>query len=369
MAVSDIGRDHAMVTNLLEAIARGRASFAISLPAETLGASEGGPRAGHGIGIGVAAHSESSSDGLAVSVRGVGGSEQLPVPTRPSAAISAGAAEGTPSAAGMAAPSTTGRESVAGSLQPQPPCAGAQTTPSEGTPSTGVTFQADQPGAEGGSLVGRLSAGVGGVDARTGTSGSKSDGSTPGGGGLTVTKYRSARSVDADIMATMVASVRPRNDDNTADHGSGAGVVGSPDATPSSALAAPAKGGRDVYGPEVEWGLSEAEGGRAGAGAGADAGDGVTITAVLGALKDNKEGGMRLSQLGRAAAAACRARAARKSAARGRGDAGQTETKQELFEFMGRVLRSPKVFCVCDAEDVRFVRAMRQALRDRNCTC
>lgn len=369
MVVSDVGRDHAMVTNLLEAVARGRASFAISLPTESLSASEGGPRVGHGVGIGVAARSEGSaggggSDGLAIGARGAaGGSETPRVPPRPSAAIPVGAAEGVPPTAGTTTPLSPNRKkTAASSRQPQPPGVGAKTTPSEGPRSTRVIFQAGEPGAG-------LSAGAGAMDAGSGTGGSKRDDSTPGEGALPTTKYRSARSVDADIMGAMVASVRPRDDDiavtDTADRGVGAGVVGARRAAPTSALAPAANDGRNVYGPEIEWGLSAADGGEAAAAA---ASDGVAIAAVLGALEDAKEGGMRLSQLGRAAAAACRARAARKSASRRRDGAGEVEAKQELLELMGRVLRSPEVFCVCDAEDVRSVRAVRQALRTRRRT-
>ncbi|CAN0309802.1 unnamed protein product [Pylaiella littoralis] len=356
MVVSDVGRDHAMVTNLLEAVARGRASFAISLPTESLSASEGGPRVGHGVGIGVAARSEGSaggggSDGLAIGARGAaGGSETPRVPPRPSAAIPVGAAEGVPPTAGTTTPLSPNRKkTAASSRQPQPPGVGAKTTPSEGPRSTRVIFQAGEPGAG-------LSAGAGAMDAGSGTGGSKRDDSTPGEGALPTTKYRSARSVDADIMGAMVASVRPRDDDiavtDTADGGVGAGVVGARRAAPASALAPAANDGRNVYGPEMEWGLSAADGGEAAAAA---ASDGVAIAAVLGALEDAKEGGMRLSQLGRAAAAACRARAARKSAPRRRDGAGEVEAKQELLELMGRVLRSPEVFCVCDAEDVRYM--------------
>lgn len=369
MAVSAIGRDHAMVTNLLEAVARGRASFAISLPTEILEASEGGPRVGQDAGIGVpglsvsGSGSGSGSDGLSNSVRGSGSSEQLSVPTRASAATSGGLAEGIPLPAGTTPPSLTGGTTAAGSRQPPPlpppPRVGAGTTPSEGPPSTGVTFQVGEPGADGKSLAGGLSAGAGGVGTGTGVSGGKSDGSTTGGGALTVTKYRSARSIDADIMATMVASVRPWDDNAAADGIGGACVVGASHAAPTSVLITAAKDGRDVYGPEMEWGTSAARGGTTGAGAGAN--DGVVITTVLRAMQGTK-GGLRLSQLGRAVAAACRARPARKSATRGRDDAGQVDAKQELLRFIGGLLRSAEVFCVCDAVDVRFVCTMWQAL-------
>ena len=301
-----------MLAKLLEAVVRGRATFAVKSPPGSLTTPEGGGAAAIG-GVGVAARTGGSGGGS-----GSG------------AATGSGTAGGAPSA---------------------PSSAGASTSASITAPRGGNLASSSSTGKASAARVDR----PGGVDSGGGGDNAKRGGPSSAGGEqqqqqqhpqqqeggvvCTTSRYRSSKSIDGDIMATVVAEARPRG-------GSGSAGMGGGDTSSPSA----GKDGRDVYGPEMGWGLANLGGG-GGGGGGEEEGmiDGIAgssaAAVVVGALKDAKDKGMRLSELRRAAFRAMSAAAA----------AGAGQGGEDLLAVIGRVVRSSAVVCVCDAEDVRLV--------------
>ena len=302
-----------MLAKLLEAVVRGRATFAVKSHPGSLTTPEGGGAAAIG-GVGVAARTGGSGGGSGSGAATGSGTAGGAPPAPSSAGASTSASITAPRGGDLASSSSTGKASAA---------------------------RVDRPG-------GVDSGGGGGDNAKRG--GPSSAGGEQqqqqqhpqqqeGGVVCTTSRYRSSKSIDGDIMATVVAEARPRG-------GSGSAGMGGGDTSSPSA----GKDGRDVYGPEMGWGLANLGGG-GGGGGGEEEGmiDGIAgssaAAVVVGALKDAKDKGMRLSELRRAAFRAMSA-----AATPGAGQGGE-----DLLAVIGRVVRSSAVVCVCDAEDVRLV--------------
>ncbi|CAM9966763.1 unnamed protein product [Ectocarpus sp. 13 AM-2016] len=315
LAVKDIGGNRTMVSNLLESVVSGRASFAVGIPASRPTALE----------VGVSVDGMGKGDG----VRNVGGGSGSATDAAAGAAVPPAtrvgktASDAAASAAGTPPPSSSGAAvAAAAAAAAAPPRLGAEAAVAGGLPA--------KPGggneAEKGTVVAGPAAG-----------GNKKD---SGASGLqesvaTATRYRSARCIDADIMATVDAEVKPRDD-------------GGVSAEPWPAHAVEGGGGRDVYAPEMGWGSTATSEGAAPA-----EDDGVATSAVVEVLKMAGKEGMTLSQLWGAARRAETA-TVRSTAA----TAGESEGQQEwrrLRGVIGCVLRSSGVLCVCSAEDVRYV--------------
>ncbi|CAM9402874.1 unnamed protein product [Ectocarpus sp. 4 AP-2014] len=327
LAVKDIGGNRTMVSNLLESVVSGRASFAVGIPASRPTALEvgvsvngmgmgdevrdvgGGSGSGSGSGSGGGGGSGSATDAAAGAA--------VPRATRvgKTASDAAAAAAGTP-------PPLSSGAAVAAAAAAAPPRLAAETAVTGGHPA--------KPG-------GGNEAAQGTVVAGPAAGGNKKD---SGGSGLqesvaTATRYRSARCIDADIMATVDAKVKPRDD-------------GGVSAEPWPAHAVEGGSGRDVYAPEMGWGSTATSEGAAPAEE-----DGVATSAVVEVLKKAGKEGMTLSQLWGAA------RRAKTATVRSTGATAEESERQQQWRrlrgVIGCVLRSRGVLCVCGAEDVRYV--------------
>lgn len=294
-----------MVSNLLESVVSGRASFAVGIPAARPTALEGGVDVGGmGIDVGVPGVGGGSSGGGGGS--GLAGDAPAPAAGTPPLSSS-----GVAAVAAAAAPPRPGAETAVKGGQPAKPSGGNE--------------------AAQGTVVAGPAAG-----------GNKKDGGTSGlqESVTTATRYRSARCIDADIMATIDAEVKPRDD----------GVVS---AAPANAVEG--GGGRDVYAPEMGWGSAAASEGAAPA-----EDDGVATSAVVEALKKAGKEGMTLSQLWGAARLATAATV--RSTAETAGESERRQQWRRLLGVIGCVLRSSEVLCVCGAKDVRFVVCLLQGI-------
>lgn len=149
--------------------------------------------------------------------------------------------------------------------------------------------------------------------------GGGSVGSLAGKDGSSLTKYRTSRTIDTDIMTTIIAEVTPV-------------AVASGDRGPPRAPAG--TGCRDacaVHGPEMEWGSVLS--GRTGTTCDTD------TAALMKALIAAKEEGMTLSQIRNARCYSVNA------------NSGGVQDVE--LASLGSALRSGAVVCVCGVEDIR----------------
>ncbi|CAN0118809.1 unnamed protein product, partial [Ectocarpus fasciculatus] len=180
LAVKDIGGNRTMVSNLLESVVSGRARFAVGIPAPRPTALEGG------VGVqGDGGDSASASASGSATDAAVGAA--VPPATRGGKTASDAAIP----AAGTPPPSSSGAAAAAA----------APSRPGAGTAVTG-----GQPAKPGGGNEAAKGTVVGGPAA----GGNKKEGGTSGlkESVTTATRYRSARCIDADIMATIDAEVK-----------------------------------------------------------------------------------------------------------------------------------------------------------------
>lgn len=133
--------------------------------------------------------------------------------------------------------------------------------------------------------------------------------------------YRVARKVDGDIMATMIAEVRPIS-----------GCGGASRWERGASAAAHADDARIVRGAEMEWGLKCSS---------EQIADGAYDADMLTALKKASTGGVTLVQL-------------QHIAGRVTSGVGGAGGKLEQSSLIGRILRDDKVLCYGGAEDVRY---------------
>lgn len=335
-----------MMAKLLDAVARGTAMFEVKPPPGSLGTPEGGTAA---IGVGVGARAGGGSNTSTATGSGSG---------------SVGVAAGTPTAGSAPAPSpTTGvpsdvdaactttaprADGVASSTGGASPLQVGR--PGGGTVEAGLSGGGSTMAAAAGVVsiagtTGRVDSGGGGDNETRGGPSSAGGGQQQEGVICRTSRYRASKSIDGDILSTVVAEARARG----AGTGGGAGASGGDSPSPAAG-----KDGRDVHGPEMEWGLAST-GGAGGSGEEEGASDGSagpSIAAlVLRALQDAKEEGMRLPEL-------------RRVALRAAGASADGRQADDLQAVMGRVLRSSAVVCVCDAEDVRLVAEARRGTRE-----
>ncbi|CAB1103033.1 unnamed protein product [Ectocarpus sp. CCAP 1310/34] len=327
LAVKDIGGNRTMVSNLLESVVSGRASFAVGIPASRpttleLGVSIDGMGMGDGVrDVGGGSGSGSGSGGGGGSGSATDAAAGAAVP--PATSLGKTASDAAAPAAGTPPQSSSGAAVAAvAAAAAAPPRPGAETAVVGGHPA--------KPGDGNEAAQGTVVAGpaAGGNKKDSGASGLQESVAT-------ATRYRSARCIDADIMATVDAEVRPRDD-------------GGVSAEPWPAHAMEGGSGRDVFPPEMGWGSTATSEGAAPA-----EDDGVATSAVVEALKKAGKEGMTLSQLWGAARRA-KTVTVRSTAA----TTGESERQQQwrrLRGVIGCVLRSSGVLCVCGAGDVRYV--------------
>lgn len=356
-----------MVTDSLEAVLRKRASFAVKPPAWRAKYSDGGLGVGIGGGVlafgdedGAAGGGGGSGQSAAGGVSsGSGGGGGVSGPAEGVVSVpGAGEQAGVRAPAGSTAPhEVRSAADVAGPAAYFPPALGGNLA-AEAAAANPTAIRSGQLGepvaADGDSRGGELGTAGGAGGGREGGEelarvvgggggGDKKDGPSGGQGVVSVTKYRSARSVDADVMSTMFAELKPRDyvqKGNGAPHSAGAGFA-------TGTSSSRASDGREVLVPELEWGLTT-EGGADG-----DESDVAGAAVMVSALKETGGKGMALSELWVAARRAVRATAAavvRGGADVDRASGGEVE---RVLALVGRVLRSSEVVCVCDAKDVR----------------
>lgn len=187
----------------------------------------------------------------------------------------------------------------------------------DGVASTSVSILGGTRGVEGveevekGSVGGRLSGG----DEQGQNIGFGVGVAATGRESAAVNRYRTARIIDSDIMATMVAEIRPVA--RAAGHGGG------------NDAPACTEDGQEVLVPEAERGST----------LDAQDGDGDVAGYVVKALKEAGEKGMTVPQLRRSVCGILR----------GIGAGGND---RERVASMSRALRNEAVACVCGAEDV-----------------
>eukprot|EP00903_Cladosiphon_okamuranus_P009842 g9353.t1 len=314
LPVAAIGRDRNMMAKLLEAVVRGWTKFAVKPPPAGLSTTEGVMLPATGVGIAARTGGGGSGSGTGTAT-GAFAAGRAPAPSPAGADVSA------PSRVGTASVTTPRGDGVASSAD------GASASQA-GSPAGGGGGGGGEEGLPSGRSTAEAtgSVGGGGDNAKKGGSSSAGGGQQQQEGGVvcTTSRYRSSKSIDGDIMATVLAEAMPRGG------GGGGGVDAGED-------------GRDVYGPEMDWGLATL-----GSGGGVEedrVGDGsagsCAATVVLEALKSAKEEGMRLPELRRVAFRAA--------------SAADAEYGANLLAVVGRVLRNSAVVCVCDAEDVRYM--------------
>ncbi|CAM9837902.1 unnamed protein product, partial [Ectocarpus sp. 12 AP-2014] len=336
LAVKDIGGNRTMVSNLLESVVSGRASFAVGIPAsrptglevvvsvDGMGMGDGvrgdGGGSGSGSGSGGGGGSGSATDAAAGAA--------VPPATRVGKLASDAAAP----AAGTPPPSSSGAAvAAAAAAAAAPPRLGAETAVTGGHPA--------KPGGGNEAAKGTAVAGpaAGGNKKESGASGLQESVAT-------ATRYRSARCIDADIMATVDAEVKPRDD-------------GGVSAEPWPAHAVEGGSGRDVYTPEMGWGSTATSEGAAPA-----EDDGVATSAVVEVLKKAGKEGMTLSQLW---GAARRAKTATVRARRQLRSLGGSARPYGRIRIVRRVLRPGHSTRNPDGGRRRF-HGRRRGLRERD---